>query len=105
MKYDDPSNLTAAGSSAAEVKTTRMASVLVVDDALEVRESIRKELGRHFGLVEIVGNIESADALWQRVHFEVIVISVSVSGNSGIDWVRGLRNQGYRIPVIFISDK
>lgn len=78
-------------------------SVLIVDDEPGIRSFLQKGLEKHFGLVEIAEDVESAEALRQRCNFDLIISDIRLPGVSGVDWVTELRHQGCTASVIFIT--
>jgi len=84
-------------------KTNRMASVLIVDDEPGIRAFLQKGLAPHFGLVEVAEDADSAEALRQRAHFDLILADIRLPGRSGVQWVTELRDQGSTAAVIFMT--
>jgi len=84
-------------------QTTHMHSALIVDDEPGIRSFLQKGLSRHFGLVEVAGDTVAADALRKRCHFDLIISDIRLPGQTGVEWVKELREQGSSAPVIFIT--
>jgi len=81
-----------------------MASVLVVDDEPGIRNFLQRGLGKYFGLVETAGDVEAAEALRQRCHFDLIITDIRLPGGTGgVEWVRELREQGGGTGIIFMT--
>ncbi|MEJ2361265.1 MAG: sigma-54 dependent transcriptional regulator [Gammaproteobacteria bacterium] len=80
-----------------------MTSALIVDDEPGIRSFLQKGLEKRFSLVEVAGDADSAEALHQRCHFDLIIADIRLPGLSGVEWVTRLREQGSNTPVIFIS--
>jgi DNA-binding NtrC family response regulator len=80
-----------------------LTSVLIVDDEPGIRSFVQKGLEKHFGLVEVAGDADTADALRQRCHFDLIIADIRLPGRSGVEWVTELREQGSSTVVIFIT--
>lgn len=78
-------------------------SILIVDDELGMRNFLRKSLVRECGLVEAADSIESAEALRQRCHFDLIIMDIRLSGQSGVDWIQELRRNEVQTDVIFMT--
>ncbi len=91
----------AAGSPAPP--TPGLTSVLVVDDEPGIRNFLQRGLGKYFSLVETAENVEQAEALRQRCHFDLIVADIRLPGCNGVEWVTRLREQGTTTGVIFIT--
>jgi PleD family two-component response regulator len=80
-----------------------MNSVLIVDDELGIRSFLQKGLARRFGLIEVAEDVETANELRKRCHFDLIITDIRLPGRSGVDWVTELREQGSTTAVIFIT--
>ena len=80
-----------------------MNSVLIVDDEAGIRSFLQKGLARKFGLIEVAEDVEMANELRKRCHFDLIIADIRLPGCSGVDWVTELREQGSVTPVIFIT--
>jgi len=83
--------------------TKRLSSVLIVDDEPGILSSLQKGLASQFSLVETAHNVEAADALLARCHFDLIISDIRLPGRSGVEWVGQLRNQDVLTPVIFMT--
>ena len=51
------------------------------------------------GLVETAASAEEARALFQRIHFDLIVLDISLPGIGGVEWLNELRDAGYQVHV------
>ncbi len=80
-----------------------MASVLVIDDEAGIRNFLQKGLKTAFGLVDVVGDVEMADELRQRCHYDLFIVDIRLPGRSGVEWVTNLRKQGSTSSVIFMT--
>ena len=80
-----------------------MNSVLIVDDEAGIRSFLQKGLASKFGLIEVAENVEIADELRKRCHFDLIIADIRLPGCSGVEWVTELREQGSITAVIFIT--
>lgn len=78
-------------------------SVLIVDDELGIRNFLQRGLEKVFGLVEVAGDVDEAEALRQRCNFDLIISDIRLPGKSGVDWVTEIRQQGSITSVIFIT--
>lgn len=81
----------------------QMTSALIVDDEPGIRSFLQKGLEKHFSLVEVAGDADTAEALRQRCHFDLIIADIRLPGRSGVDWVTELHEQGSTTAVIFIT--
>ena len=80
-----------------------MNSVLIVDDEAGIRSFLQKGLDSRFGLIEVAGDVETANELRKRCHFDLIIADIRLPGRSGVEWVTELREQGSTTAVIFIT--
>ena len=78
-------------------------SILIVDDELGMRNFLQKSLVRECGLIEVADSVESAEALRQRCHFDLIIMDIRLSGQSGVEWAQELRRNGVHTDVIFMT--
>jgi two-component system NtrC family response regulator len=78
-------------------------SILVIDDEHGIRNFLIKGLSKYLGFIESAENLESAEALRQRCHFDLIIADIKLPGGSGVEWVQSLRESGCNTPVIFIT--
>jgi two-component system NtrC family response regulator len=80
-------------------------SVLIVDADPVVRDLLNRGLQQQFGLVEVADTIDTADAIWQRCNFDLIILEASLSAGSAISWAGDLRDNGSTTAVIFIAEQ
>jgi DNA-binding NtrC family response regulator len=78
-------------------------SVLVVDDEEGMRSFITRALGSRCGLVEAADSVEAAQKLFARLHFDLIILDITLPGRSGLEWLNELREQGQQCDVILIT--
>jgi len=62
------------------VSLAGMSSVLVVDDEPGIRNFLQRGLGKYFSLVETAGDVEAADELLRRCHFDLIIADIRLPG-------------------------
>lgn len=86
-----------------EQSSQAMASVLIVDDESGIQNFLQKGLKKHFALVEVASEVESAEALRQRCHFDLIISDIRLPGRSGVEWIKELRETDSITSVIFIT--
>ena len=84
-------------------KSLKNRSILVVDDEHGIRNFLVKGLSKYVGLIESAKDIEEADKLEQRCHFDLIITDIKLPGKSGVEWVQQLRDSGTNACVIFIT--
>ena len=78
-------------------------SILIIDDEHGIRNFLIKGLSRHVGFIEAAEDINKAEELRQRCHFDLIIADIRLPGKSGVEWVADLREAGFMTPVIFIT--
>ena len=95
----------AAGSDVAPPEDRRWEqhSVLVVDDEEGMRSFLCRLLASRCGLVEAAASAEAAQALFNRIHFDLIVLDITLPGKTGVTWLGELRDAGYQGEVILIT--
>jgi DNA-binding NtrC family response regulator len=86
-----------------EKKYLKHRSILVIDDEHGIRNFLIKGLTRYLGFIESAENLETAEELRQRCHFDLIIADIKLPGGSGVEWVQSLRESGCNTPVIFIT--
>jgi DNA-binding NtrC family response regulator len=83
--------------------STRMTSVLIVDDEPGIRSFLQRGLQKYFGLVETAENAAAAEILHERCYFDLIIADIRLPGRTGVEWVTELREQGTATGVIFMT--
>ena len=78
-------------------------SILIVDDEEGMRSFLARALASRCARVETARDVEQAQAMLDRLHFDLIVLDVALPGKSGIEWLHELRDQGIGIEVILIT--
>lgn len=106
MSYSNPSRASDEehmDDSLGHVSGHSMKSVLLVDDEPGILRFLQKGLEPKFGLIEIAPDTETAEALRQRCHFDLIISDIRMPGKSGVEWLQDIRDQGSDTAVIFIT--
>ena len=78
-------------------------AILVVDDEPGMRNFLQRSLTSECALLEVAENVEIAEALRQRCHFDLLIVDIRLPGLSGIEWLRQLRDIGMGTDVIFMT--
>ncbi|MFT5260956.1 MAG: DNA-binding NtrC family response regulator, partial [Gammaproteobacteria bacterium] len=86
-----------------DISHFKHSAVLIVDDEPGIRNFLLKGLSKHFGLVETAQDTQTAEALRQLCHFDLIISDIRLPNTSGVDWVREIRQHGGTTSVIFIT--
>ena len=71
----------------ADKKYLKHRSILVVDDEHGIRNFLTKGLSKHVGLIESAEDIDKAEELRQRCHFDLIIADIKLPVKSGVEWV------------------
>ena len=79
-----------------------MAFVLVVDDEIGVRESLRMLLKSEFD-VETSPDVETAVRIIGDRLPDLIILDLVMPGRGGIDLLRELRDRGMAVPVVVLT--
>ncbi len=77
--------------------------VLVVDDDRRLRELLSRFLGERGYRVTTAASAPEARAKTESVVFDAIVLDVMMPGETGIDFLRGRRQGGCRVPVLMLT--
>jgi DNA-binding NtrC family response regulator len=78
-------------------------SVLVVDDEPGMINFLGRALSTRCDGVETVGSAEAAARVVGRKRFDLIILDITLPGQSGIDWLKDLRTQGFAGEVILMT--
>ena len=100
-EHSDPTE--SAASSDVQRPSLKQKAVLIIDDEPGIRSFLQKGMEKRFGLVELADDIPTAIALTERCNFDLIIADIRLPGQSGVDWVTQLREQGGTMAVIFIT--
>ena len=77
-------------------------SILIVDDELGVRESLRMLLKSHYDIHTAPGGAEALDIL-KRQKIHLITLDLNMPKLSGIETLREIRKVNGEIPVVIIT--
>jgi DNA-binding NtrC family response regulator len=80
-----------------------LTSILLVDNDWVINNLLQNKLKKIVTLVEVAENIEEADILLQRCHFDLMIINVSQSDNAAVEWINSLHDKGDETGVIFMA--
>ncbi|KKO19250.1 MAG: two-component response regulator [Candidatus Brocadia fulgida] len=81
---------------------TKLASILVIDDDLGVRESLKIILRDKYQ-VSTTSNIDEALASMTIARPEIIFLDIKMPKANGLDFLKQLRSTNTNIPVIMIT--
>jgi len=82
-----------------------MRRILLVDDHPLVRQGIKQVLigAFHPALVSEVSNAEEGATELRNNSWDVIVLDLSLPGMSGLDWLKQVRRERPKVPVLILS--
>lgn len=78
-------------------------SILIVDDEAGMRNFLERALKPRCARVETAASVEQAAERMARLHFDLIVLDISLPGKTGIEWLPELRSSGYSGDVVLIT--
>jgi len=82
----------------------KMASILIVEEDRSLLERLARHLERRCAVVKAVSDVQEADELRQRQHFDIMLVSIELSEASGLSWVMSVREKGLRSEVVFMTE-
>ena len=103
LKNEDFNRTESAASNDMQGPSLKQKAVLIIDDEPGIRNFLQKGMEKRFGLVEMADDIPTAIALTERCNFDLIIADIRLPGQSGVEWVTQLREQGGTMAVIFIT--
>ena len=103
LKNEDVNPTGSAAISDVQSSSLKQKALLIIDDEPGIRSFLQKGMEKRFGLVELAEDIPTAVALTERCNFDLIIADIRLPGQSGVEWVTQLREQGSTTAVIFIT--
>lgn len=79
--------------------------VLVVDDDPRLRDLLRRYLSEQGFNVFIAENGKEMSKLWQREHFDLLILDIMLPGEDGLSICRRLRGGQDNTPIIMLTAK
>jgi PAS domain S-box-containing protein len=93
-----------AGINRAEIVAIRTSRILIVDDEESLRLTFKMFLSREgYGPVEVASSYDQAMALIERQEFDLIISDIVLEGNSGIDILRRVKEDGHCCPMVMVT--
>ncbi|MBL4698989.1 MAG: sigma-54-dependent Fis family transcriptional regulator [Phycisphaerales bacterium] len=80
-----------------------MADILLIEDDAELRIIIGHFLEKHNHAAEMVDSLESARVLFKDSHFDLILSDVNLGEESGIDYIKDVRDSGFEGGIIMMT--
>jgi len=89
----------------AMTKVTSVINVLIADDHALIREGLRKTLSGEpdMKLVGDVGNVADLFKQLERLAVNIVLLDITMPGESGLDALKELRQKYPQIPVLILS--
>jgi DNA-binding NtrC family response regulator len=81
----------------------RDVAILVIDDETGMRNFLLRTLEKDYALVETAADIDEAEQLRQRCHFDLIIADNRLPRISGAEWLQQMRKQDHDTDVILIT--
>jgi two-component system, OmpR family, phosphate regulon response regulator OmpR len=80
-----------------------MAKILVVDDELSFREAMYFALTKRGHEVALALNADHARNLLENESFDLLLLDVMMPGETGIEFLKAIRQAGNKMPVLMHS--
>lgn len=87
----------------APISMERLPRVLLVEDEAKLRESLMEGLQLENWRVVGAGTVAEARILGSETEFDLIVLDWMLPDGDGLQFVRLLRSQGKRMPILMVS--
>ncbi len=78
-------------------------SILIVDDEAGMRSFLERALKPRCSRVGCAGSVEAATEQMAKLHFDLIILDISLPGKSGIEWLYELRAGGYSGDIVLVT--
>lgn len=82
---------------------TMRSHLLLVEDNLDLRDSVETYLKAEGFITHAVGSAEKAESITREYDIAAGVIDINLPGKSGFDLIKELRNEGFTIPLIALT--
>jgi len=80
-------------------------NILIIEDEIDLQESIKKFLLSESFTVEAVASFETAEEKIELYNYDCVVVDINLPGGSGLDIIRKLKTKDKDAGVIIISAK
>jgi two-component system phosphate regulon response regulator OmpR len=87
------------------IKANPTRKILVVDDDPRLRELLKRYLSEHGLNVFLAADAKEMVKLWQREHFDLLVLDLMLPGEDGLSICRRLRGGHDNTPIIMLTAK
>lgn len=82
-----------------------LAQIMIVEDEVEIRELMALHLLRQKYYVIECGSIEEARLKIKTEKIDLLILDWMLPGASGIDFVKELRQQNFKLPILMVTAK
>jgi two-component system phosphate regulon response regulator OmpR len=79
--------------------------ILAVDDDSRSRDLLRRYLSAQGFNVSVAEDAKEMDKLWQREHFDLLLLDLTLNGEDGLSICRRLRGNHDNTPIIMLTAK
>jgi len=80
-------------------------NLLIIEDEVDLQESIREFLSSEFFIVESAGSYLMAEEKIGLYDYDCVIVDINLPGGSGLDIIRKLKNKDDDTGIIIISAK
>lgn len=86
------------------MSTENLTHILIVDDDDRLRELLLRYLGEHGFLVTGARDAKDAEAKLASLHFGLMVLDIMMPGETGIEFSKRLKNNGFEnLPILLLT--
>jgi chemotaxis response regulator CheB/chemotaxis methyl-accepting protein methylase len=78
--------------------------ILVVDDSITIRNSLRNLLTKKNCIVSTVASAAEASEELQHTPYDLVTLDLNMPGENGLSWLKRQRASGFKLPVVIISE-
>lgn len=78
--------------------------ILVVDDSITIRNSLKNLLTKKNCIVNTAASAEQASEEIQYHSFDLVTLDLNMPGENGLSWLKKQRAAGLTVPVVIISE-
>lgn len=82
------------------VAPSAMQSILILDHDSDLSSRLQNELCTAFDLIDVAENMQTAQQLLQRCHYDLMIADLNLIEQMGSDWIRVLHDQNHMTSVI-----
>jgi len=79
-----------------------MGHILIVEDNENLRLSLQEFLGKEGFSVETASDLKTAQLKFEK-NTDLVLLDWMLPDGQGLDFLKGIRNQGIQVPIIFLT--